>query len=170
MGEYNAAYYQAWYNKAKVELKRAAIDAYGGKCACCGESNLAFLTIEHRNNDGAEYRRSLGNRSRGGIHTYRDLKKHGYPQDEGLEVACWNCNAGRQVNGGVCPHQIKQWITTPPEFIALPPNTIVWSPGQSDLDLRCNTHPNQLDWWTRIALPVMVMGEVPKQEWMKNDG
>jgi hypothetical protein len=30
------------------------------------------------------------------------LRKHNYP--EGFQVLCHNCNMGRQINGGVCPH------------------------------------------------------------------
>lgn len=33
---------------------------------------------------------------------YRWLMKNKYPS--GFQVLCWNCNMGKQINGGVCPH------------------------------------------------------------------
>lgn len=80
------------------KIKQEVVDHYGGFCVCCGESNLAFLTIDHVNNDGADHRREIG---KGGLHGW--LRRNGYP--EGYQVLCWNCNSGRQINGGICPHQ-----------------------------------------------------------------
>jgi hypothetical protein len=71
---------------------------YGGKCACCGETERLFLSIDHINNDGAKHRREVPASS-----LYRWLKKNGYP--EGFQVLCMNCNCGKARNGGVCPHQ-----------------------------------------------------------------
>lgn len=92
-------------------LKREAVDAYGGRCGCCGEAELAFLTIDHENDDGAAFRRSRGRNARGtsgnsatGQAMYAWLKREGWPS--GHRVACWNCNSGRHVNGGVCPHEV----------------------------------------------------------------
>ena len=84
----------------RLDVKRAAMGAYGSVCYCCGESELAFLTLDHLNDDGGGR-----HRERGGNQFYRWLKSHDYPQDLGLAVACFNCNSGRAANGGVCPHQ-----------------------------------------------------------------
>lgn len=84
----------------EYKLKYDAIAAYGNECECCGESKLAFLNIDHALNDGAKYR--MKNLS--GRHLYLWLLKQGYPKDLGLRVMCWNCNCGRMVNGGTCPH------------------------------------------------------------------
>src|SRR5256885_16265524 len=35
------------YTKYKERLRSEVRDAYGGKCQCCGETILAFLTIHH---------------------------------------------------------------------------------------------------------------------------
>lgn len=78
--------------------------AYGGKCACCGESEMAFLSIDHVNNDGAEMRRD-GVHSSGGTAFYQWLVKSGFPP--GFQVLCMNCNVGKHRNGGVCPHQSR---------------------------------------------------------------
>lgn len=82
--------------------KEAAFAAYGGaRCACCGESGLAFLTIDHINGCTKEQRKREGL----GSQFYVWLKKNSYPM--GYQVLCFNCNMGRQVNGGVCPHKVQ---------------------------------------------------------------
>lgn len=79
--------------------KDLVFKAYGGYvCACCGETELAFLCIDHINNDGAEHRRKIKRRV-----IYRWLVANGFPP--GYQVLCANCNQGKQLNGGVCPHQ-----------------------------------------------------------------
>lgn len=85
-------------------LRLEALAAYGGKCACCGEDEEAFLVLDHVEDNGAEHRRSLGydaKRSGAGIHTYRALRKAGWP--EGMQVLCANCNTAKV--RGTCPHQ-----------------------------------------------------------------
>jgi hypothetical protein len=90
-------------------LRHEAIMAYGGyKCACCGETQPKFLTIDHVFNDGAKHRRSLGyvigNGKGGNLVAW--LKRHAYPA--GFQVLCWNCNSGKAMNGGICPHKSPQ--------------------------------------------------------------
>lgn len=108
------AYCRAYYRTHQEELKRKsrewgkrqhAIDKYvvlamygGPICVCCGESEIAFLSIDHTKKDGAEHRRKIG---KGGL--YRWLKRNNYPNDLGLEVLCMNCQFGRI--GGKCPHE-----------------------------------------------------------------
>lgn len=80
--------------------------AYGGAfCACCGEKEISFLTLDHIHNDGAEWRRSIfrTNKGRGGISTYEWCKRNGYPPI--FQVLCWNCQQGKRFSGGICPHQ-----------------------------------------------------------------
>jgi hypothetical protein len=80
--------------------------AYGGfRCACCGETEKTFLTLDHIGNDGASWRkRILGGRLRAGYATYAWIYKNGFP--EGFQVLCMNCNFGKRMNGGICPHQV----------------------------------------------------------------
>ena len=95
--------------RARLRRKTAAMDAYGGKCACCGEDNLIFLTIDHINNNGIEHRKAImpnAPHSASGDVTYRWLKDNGYP--EGFQCLCFNCNSGRAINGGICPHQVDK--------------------------------------------------------------
>jgi len=84
-----------------ARLKAEVMQAYGGCCTCCQESRLAFLTIDHVANDGAEHRRLLGLSSRPKFYSW--LKRKHWPP--GFQVLCFNCNCGRHINGGVCPHQ-----------------------------------------------------------------
>lgn len=84
-------------------LQDAAIMAYGGyRCACCGETERLFLTIDHINNDGKEDRKRLGFFHHG-AKFYKWLKDHQWPA--GYQVLCSNCNHGKHRNNGVCPHQ-----------------------------------------------------------------
>lgn len=82
-----------------VRVKSAVMQKYGGKCFCCGEERIAFLTIDHANDDGAS-RRKAGDH--GGSRYYEKLVKD--PLDPTLRVACYNCNCARRVTG-ICPHQ-----------------------------------------------------------------
>lgn len=103
----------AWKNKnitrrqtvaarSRLKLKKKIMTAYGHKCYCCGESELAFLTIDHIDNNGADHKRSF---SSGGM-LYKWLENNNYP--EGFRVSCWNCNSGRAINNNICPHEITK--------------------------------------------------------------
>lgn len=82
--------------------REQVFEAYGGyKCACCGETEPMFLSIDHIDNNGAEERRS-GLYAGSGIGFYQWLRKSGFPP--GYQVLCMNCNTGKHKNGGVCPH------------------------------------------------------------------
>ena len=92
--------------KAIVFAKYSGSDQY--RCACCGETELHFLTLDHKNNDGGEFRKkTLGSTTAAGYVTYRWLMLHGFPQDLGLQVLCANCQHGKRMNNGVCPHQAR---------------------------------------------------------------
>ena len=82
---------------AYERVKGAVFDHYGRSCKCCGESEPMFLSIDHVNNDGGGR-----NRQDRGYSMYRDLIMRGFPDT--YQVLCWNCNVGKQRNGGTCPH------------------------------------------------------------------
>lgn len=91
----------------RKRVREATFAAYGGYiCACCGEKEQKFLTLDHINNDGAEFRRKIaGKRSAAGMVTYEWLARNGFPS--GYQVLCMNCNHGKRMNGGVCPHKTR---------------------------------------------------------------
>ena len=72
------------------------------RCSCCDESIFRFLTIDHPNNDGAKHRQQIDNGRRAGDSIIVWLMANNLPM--GFEVLCYNCNCGRQSNGGICPH------------------------------------------------------------------
>jgi hypothetical protein len=87
----------------RIRLKIAAFNAYGGPaCACCGEREIGFLTIDHINGDGNIHRKQMGNTIRGDM-IYSWLKARVYPP--GFQVLCFNCNCGKNSNYGTCPHK-----------------------------------------------------------------
>jgi len=92
--------------KYHQQLKDEVFTAYGGYvCACCGEDQPEFLSIDHKNNDGAAHRKSLQTstqRGTGGWVMYLQLRKLGFP--EGYQVLCMNCNWGKR-RTGICPHK-----------------------------------------------------------------
>jgi hypothetical protein len=78
-------------------VKVAIIEKYGGRCVCCSESNLYFLTIDHVNNDGASEKRQLGNSSAIVRKVYRE------PRSSAYQLLCFNCNCAKGFFGS-CPH------------------------------------------------------------------
>lgn len=84
----------------RAEAFAAYSTAAQPSCACCGEGVLAFLSLDHVNGGGRAHRQETGG---GGFYSW--LKRHNYPA--GFQVLCHNCNLGRQLNGGVCPHQTE---------------------------------------------------------------
>jgi hypothetical protein len=86
--------------KDRMLLKIKVYEAYGGFVrACCGETEPNFLSIDHINNDGREH--AITYRGTDRLHRY--LLKNKFP--EGFRILCHNCNHGRYLNGGECPHE-----------------------------------------------------------------
>jgi hypothetical protein len=87
-------------NQAELsrKLKIEVINHYGGSCACCGESNILFLCIDHAHGRGQEHRNKIGVH---GSRIYQWLRIQEYP--EGFRVLCYNCNMSLSCYG-YCPH------------------------------------------------------------------
>jgi len=85
--------------RADRALKAEVMAAYGGKCECCGESHIEFLTIDHVNGDGAAHRAVCGK----GRKVYADIKRQGFPQGK-YRCLCLNCNISLGFYG-YCPHK-----------------------------------------------------------------
>lgn len=85
------------YENSKNIVKEIVYNHYGNKCKCCSEPNRLFLTIDHVNNDGYLERKS-------GMVLYKLIIKNNFP--EKFQILCWNCNLGKYLNNGICPHNV----------------------------------------------------------------
>jgi hypothetical protein len=99
----SAAIHGARHGREHRQRFRAEmIAAYGGRCACCGESEPVFLCLDHPNGVPDEHRNA---RHRSGRLSPDKLcallKRQGWPQE--YRLLCWNCNAAIAMLG-VCPH------------------------------------------------------------------
>ncbi len=108
--ERRKAYMQKWRDENKersahnqrvllLGYKTKVVEAYGGKCACCGQKEISFLTVEHINRNGMEHRRVVGN-------FYKYLVVNNFPKD-GITILCMNCNWAER-NGRHCPHKLER--------------------------------------------------------------
>ena len=79
---------------AKVD----AMNAYGGcACACCGETTLDFLSIDHVNGGGRKHRQTIKS------NFYEWLNRNKYPS--GYQVLCLHCNYAKYLHGA-CPYHV----------------------------------------------------------------
>lgn len=97
---------------AEAALRLTVLQHYSAQvpfCSCCGTSVAAFLALDHINGGGHQHRKETGG---GGF--WRWLRDNGYPPD--FRVLCHNCNHGRELNGGICPHDelVRDVLTTVP--------------------------------------------------------
>lgn len=86
---------------ARLKERRAVLQAYGGEhpsCSCCGEGIMQFLALDHIDGGGRKHRQETGG---GGFYTW--IRKNNYPPI--FRILCHNCNHGRFLNGGHCPHE-----------------------------------------------------------------
>lgn len=76
-------------------IKMEFVIAYGGKCVCCGETELELLTVEHIRFKG--HKLIYDNTT----NLLYKLKALGWPK--GYTILCWNCNLSTK-NGRPCVH------------------------------------------------------------------
>lgn len=88
---------------AARQLKADVFAIYGNRCACCGEDDNRFLTVDHVFNDGYKERKQ-GHRTTQTL--YSALRKNGY--SERYQLLCWNCNCAKNHHQGVCPHELDR--------------------------------------------------------------
>lgn len=92
-------YQNKYQRESGITLRKALFAILGQECVCCGESIIELLTVEHKNNDGAEHKKRFS-------HTYgryRDMLKDPLIKEK-YETRCHNCNWGK-AKYGVCPHE-----------------------------------------------------------------
>jgi hypothetical protein len=82
------------HQKRKLKI----LTHYGGsppKCACCGESHIGFLTLDHHNIE-------IDKKYRSGDNLYGWIIRNDFPK--GFRVLCLNCNFAIG-HYGECPHE-----------------------------------------------------------------
>ena len=80
------------------KLKSVVLKKIGQKCKCCGEKIQEFLQVDHK----------FG----GGYKAYKTIYQSGVHEDAFFnpikyQTLCANCNLGKHINGGKCPHVQK---------------------------------------------------------------
>jgi len=89
----------AYQKRIRLEV----LSYYGGtppKCACCGEKQQEFLSIDHIEGGGNKHRREENIKN-----IYKWLRKNKYPI--GFQVLCRNCNFSLGAYG-YCPHSSSE--------------------------------------------------------------
>lgn len=92
-------------NKQKAygqRLRALVLAAYGGACACCGESEPIFLQVDHIEGGGREHFAEIGM----GPAFYRWLRDRGFPKDR-FRLLCGNCNMAVRW-ARPCPHEVAR--------------------------------------------------------------
>ena len=93
-------------NEKRRERKLKILNHYSKGtlvCACCQESEINFLSLDHING-----KRELGHdRTYAGSKLYEWIIKNDFPN--GFQVLCFNCNFAKG-HFGKCPHEeIREW-------------------------------------------------------------
>ncbi len=101
------AWYQGSTTQVKDKIRRDknredVFGHYGNECSCCGEREPLFLAIDHTEGDGNTHRKKI---KKWGSGFFGWLITNEFP--EGFQVLCHNCNMGKHLNGGMCPHKGK---------------------------------------------------------------
>jgi hypothetical protein len=74
-------------------LRAKVIEAYGGRCVCCGFADVRALDLDHVTRDGPSNRRPP-------YAAYREAIKEAYP--DRFRLLCRNCNWGAFLGEGDC--------------------------------------------------------------------
>lgn len=96
-----------------------ALQAFGGACACCGETRVVMLTIDHIHGGGHQHRQSiprLKHRPASSQEFYREFREAGYPGHL-YQVLCYNCQAAKGP-AGVCSCNAAATVDHVAEYLA----------------------------------------------------
>ena len=92
------------YMRERIRALRAEfLEVFGHRCACCGETDEVFLTIDHINGGGKAPRKAPGGAQHSMLYS---IKKMGWPRDK-FRLFCMNCNWATR-KGDPCPHVVRQ--------------------------------------------------------------
>lgn len=87
--------------KENTETRRDEfLQMYGNKCICCGETEKAFLTVDHVKGQKGVPRE----KKERGITLYRNAIAEYRP--DLYRVFCMNCNFATRYEGSICPHNL----------------------------------------------------------------
>ena len=90
-----------YFTDYRARCKTLVFEHYGAFCACCGETEILFLSVDHINNDGNVHTTKTGKKVTG-LYLYSQIIAQGYPDT--YQILCMNCNWGKRMNQGICPH------------------------------------------------------------------
>lgn len=83
----------------RARQRQQVFDHYGNQCACCGETEVAFLNLDHTFGGGNDHWRKL--KEKGHANMYAWIIANNFP--EGFRILCSNCNCAMS-RLGYCPH------------------------------------------------------------------
>lgn len=86
------------------KYRKLVFDHYGWVCKCCGETMTEFMSLDHINNDG-HHDKNPGGSKKSGKELYLLVVKQNFPPK--YQTLCMNCNWGKKVGNGKCPHETK---------------------------------------------------------------
>ena len=98
------------YRKNVRLYKAEVLTHYGNgklECVCCGINILEMLTLDHIHGRKLEDK----TKDNKGYHFYKRLRTIYYKTNQwpiGYQTLCFNCNCARQINKGICPHEIMK--------------------------------------------------------------
>lgn len=79
--------------------RRELLDFLGGRCACCGEREPAFLEIDHVNGGGGRERKAKN--------SLANLRNRVMNTPSDFQVLCANCHVAKSTVGE-CPHKASE--------------------------------------------------------------
>lgn len=88
-------------SRYRANKRKEALEIYGGKCACCGETKYEFLTFDHKYNGHG----NPADRNKYGTGLYGLVKYIIKNKPEDIQVLCYNCNMAKAFHGN-CPHSV----------------------------------------------------------------
>lgn len=95
-------------NRNNTRVRLLCLQNYSANipfCACCGEKEIKFLSIDHINGGGNKHRKTITKNGKGGNISHW-LVKNDFP--DGFQVLCHNCNMAKGFYGQ-CPHKVDKY-------------------------------------------------------------